>query len=79
MEGITTLKGLRANVNMSQEEVAECLGRARDSYRRSEAGERELTLDEGYQLSDLFNVPVDVVYKAWKEARSSWEVARSAR
>ena len=59
-----TLKGLRANVNLTQAEVAKYLGKSRDSYRRNENGELKLTLDEGYKLSDLFNVPVDVIYKA---------------
>ena len=59
-----TLKGLRANVNLTQEEVADYLGKSRDSYRRNEKGDVGLTLDEGFMLSDLFDVPIDVIYRA---------------
>ena len=59
-----TLKGLRANVDLSQEEVAESLGISRISYQNTEKGKRKLSLDEGLKLSGLFNVPLEVICRA---------------
>lgn len=59
-----SIKALRANVNLSQEQVAEYLGISRESYRNKENGKRKFTFEEGHKLSDLFNVSLDMIYQA---------------
>lgn len=56
-----SLKALRANVNLSQDVVAERLGISRQSYRSKENGKSQLTLKEAWILSDLFNTSLEVI------------------
>ena len=59
-----TLKGLRANVNMTQDAVAKYLGISRQSWRNKEKGLNKLTFEEGFKLSDLFKVSIEDIYQA---------------
>ena len=63
------LKGLRASVNKTQAEVAESIGISRDTYRRIEKGDTDLSLDNGYKLSDLFDVSIDAIYQAYRATK----------
>lgn len=61
-----SLKGLRANCGMSLEQVAEVLGISRETYRKKEANETKLTLDEGFTLAELFNCSIADIRSATK-------------
>lgn len=54
------LKGLRAELNMTQGDMAKIAGITEDTYRRKENGEREFTLTEILNLSK--NLKLDVNY-----------------
>lgn len=61
-----SLKGLRCNANYSLEEVASKLNISRETYRKKESGETNLTLTEGFALANLFGCSVEDIYQATK-------------
>lgn len=61
-----SLKGLRCNSNFSLEEVATKLGVSRETYRKKENGETNLTLAEGFALAEMFNCSISDIHEASK-------------
>lgn len=61
-----SLKGLRANSNLSLEEVASKLGITRVAYTNKETGKTKLSLEEGFALADLFGCSITDIYEATK-------------
>ena len=49
------LKGLRAEHDLSQEEMAKLIGISLSSYQRKETGESQFSLNEAYKISQIFN------------------------
>ena len=54
-----TVKGMRANANLTQEAVAKELGITVVSYRRKEQGKREFKFSELLKMCKLFNVELN--------------------
>lgn len=54
-----SVKGMRANANLTQETVAKELGITVVSYRRKEQGQREFKFSELLKLCKLFNVELN--------------------
>lgn len=59
-----TLKALRVNKNLSRREVAEKLGVTVECYRRKEANQSSIKLNEGFILADLFGVSISEIKEA---------------
>jgi transcriptional regulator with XRE-family HTH domain len=55
------IKDLRVSKGLSQDKVAEFLGINRVSFSQVENGERKITAEEISRLSELFNIPSDVL------------------
>ena len=55
------LLGLRKKYNFSQKEVATKINVTQRAYAFYEKGEREPSIDTLLKLSDIYNVPVDVI------------------
>lgn len=51
-----TLKGIRADLNMTQEEMAKMLGITKLSYLKKENGERPLLASELIKISEMAKV-----------------------
>jgi transcriptional regulator with XRE-family HTH domain len=57
------LRKLRTAKNFSQEYVAEHLGKADyTGYQRIESGRTELKFEDAYKLSQLYRVPMEVIF-----------------
>lgn len=56
------LKAHRIMNGYSQKDMAKVIGRTRDTYRRSESGQREFDLDEAGKISKFLQVPIDVLF-----------------
>jgi DNA-binding XRE family transcriptional regulator len=54
-----TLKAARVNVNMTQEEVAEKVGKKRNTIRNYESGKSCPDIETGKKLASLYGVSVD--------------------
>lgn len=54
-----SLAAARVNAEMSQEEVAERLGRTRQTVSNWESGKAKIGALELYMLSDLYSIPVE--------------------
>lgn len=54
-----TLKALRANKNMTQEETAEALKVSTTTWSKWENGKRSPTVDKALEIAELFGVSFD--------------------
>jgi len=54
-----TIKALRANSNMTQQQVAKVLNITTQSYRNKECGKREFKFSEMIKLAELFHCSLD--------------------
>lgn len=58
----TRLKGLRAENNMSLEDVANKIGVHRETIRRYESDSSNMSMEVFIQLLNLYNVPVTIFF-----------------
>lgn len=56
------LKGLRAELDMTQEDMAKVAGINEDTYRRKENGERDFTLTEIIHMADSLNLDINYYF-----------------
>ncbi len=58
------LKGLRAQNNLTQQDMANLINTTIQTYNRKELGKREFTLKEAKIIADYFNKSVDEIFFA---------------
>jgi len=63
------LRGHRVSNDLKQKEVAERLGICRESYRKKENGMLSLSLDEGFELADLYGITIEELFKAYQATK----------
>lgn len=56
------LKGLRAEHDLSQEEMAKLIRISSSSYQRKETGESQFLLIEAYRIADIFDMSIDEIF-----------------
>ncbi|HDK7162139.1 TPA: helix-turn-helix domain-containing protein [Clostridium botulinum] len=56
------LKGLRAQNNLTQQDMAELIDTSIQTYNRKELGKREFTLTEAKKIADYFSKSVDEIF-----------------
>lgn len=56
------LKANRIIKGYSQKDLAEAVNMTRDTYGKSERGEREFSLKEAGAISNVLKVPIDVLF-----------------
>lgn len=59
-----SLRVLRAELQLTQEEFAKLLNMPVSTYRKKESGESKFTLDEVYQISKIANKTVEDIFFA---------------
>ena len=64
---MVTVKGLRANLDLSQADVAKVLGICREAYRKRENGTITFSLEEAVKLAKMFGITIEEFYTATKE------------
>lgn len=57
------LKEIRVNKGYTQNDMAKILGyKHKSGYNKLELGDRKITLDQAKIISDLFNLPIEVIF-----------------
>ena len=59
---LAKLKGLRAEHNYTQKDMAEKLGLTPQSFYQKETGKREFTASEVFELCKIFNVQPSIFF-----------------
>lgn len=59
---LNKLRGLRAELGLTQEEIADKIGISKHSYNRKERGVRKFTLVEAKKLADLFGLSIEEIF-----------------
>lgn len=67
----TRIRELRKENGLSQEQVAEALGRRREVYRRYECGERMLRAELVVALAKLYDVSTDYILGVTDERKKT--------
>lgn len=57
-----SLKKIRIDLGLNQEEFAKLLQISVSTYRRKESGETQLNLEELYKISKLINKSIDEIF-----------------
>jgi len=74
-----TLKALRKERNLSQSKLAEKLCITQEAYSRYETGDREPNINTLIKLSDIFNVPIDILVGKYSNLIKTDKVVRSKK
>lgn len=59
----TKLQKTRTNKNLTQQQVADYLNMDVSNYNRKEKGKQKILQNEWEKLSQLFEVPIDLIYE----------------
>ncbi|APH24814.1 helix-turn-helix domain-containing protein [Clostridium botulinum] len=62
MASTQILKGLRAQNNLTQQDMAELIDTSIQTYNRKELGKREFNLTEAKKIADYFKKSVDEIF-----------------
>lgn len=62
MASTQILKGLRAQNNLTQQDMANLINTSIQTYNRKELGKREFTLTEAKKIADYFSKSVDEIF-----------------
>lgn len=65
------LKELRKENGLTQEQVAEALGKKREVYRRYECGERKLRAELVVKLAEFYDVSTDYILGVTDERKKT--------
>lgn len=59
---LNRLRGLRVEMELSQEQMAKLVGISNSSYQRKESGESPFLLTEAYKLSKILGKTIDEIF-----------------
>jgi len=73
------LRILRKNNNLSQTKIADMLNITQEAYSRYETGDREPNIDTLILLSDIFNVPIDIMVGKYSNIMNVDKIVKSKK
>jgi len=56
------LKSLRVERNLTQDELGKMIGIHEATYNRKEQGMNKFSLDEAKRISDIFDLPIELIF-----------------